>query len=142
MIMKRLALIATLSVLFAAPASAAEYQLIAHPLVGVSHLSRDEISRLFLKKEMFLADGTQAVPVDLQSDSPIRETFSQDVHGKGVGAIHSYWQRQIFSGRGKPPQVKRSDAEVIAWVSSTPGAIGYVAANAAIAGVRVIEVDD
>lgn len=140
--MKRLALIGMLALIGASPAAAAEYKLIAHPLVEVSHLSRDEVSRLFLKKEMFLADGTEAMPVDLQSDSPTREAFSQQIHGKGVGAIHSYWQRQIFSGRGKPPQVKRSDAEVIAWVSSTPGAIGYVAANAAVVGVRVIEVTD
>lgn len=140
--MKQFTLIGLLGLVVATPVAAADYTLVAHPSVEESQMSRDEVSRLFLKKETVLRNGAEAIPVDQQSDSPLRESFSQDVHGKGVGAIYSYWQRQIFSGRGTPPQVKRSDAEVLAWVRANPGAIGYVSASAVIAGVRVIEIAD
>jgi ABC-type phosphate transport system substrate-binding protein len=142
MVMKRLILMGVLASAAAAPADAADYKLIAHPQVEVGQLTRDEVSRLFLKKETSLGDGSQALPVDLQSDSPTREAFSKDVHGMGVGAVYSYWQRQIFGGRSTPPLVKQSEADVVAWVSANAGAIGYVSAAAVVSGVRVIEIAD
>ena len=49
-----------------------------------------------------------------------------------MSAVANYWQRQIFSGRGTPPPIKESDAEVIAFVAANPGAIGYVSADAEV----------
>ena len=60
--------------------------------------------------------------------------------GKEIASVNSYWQQQVFSGRASPPVVKPSDAEVVAYVAATPGAIGYVAADATVAGVKVLTV--
>ena len=58
-----------------------------------------------------------------------------------TAAVKSYWNQQIFSGRDVPPVEKKSDAEVLTFVRSTPGAIGYVSDAAAVDGVRVVTVN-
>ena len=80
-------------------------------------------------------------PVDLAEASGIRKAFSSEVVGKDVATVRSYWQQQLFTGRGVPPVVKASDAEVLAFVASRPGAIGYVSAGAALPdGVKAVRI--
>ena len=44
-----------------------------------------------------------------------------------------YWQKQMFSSSAlRPPPVKGSDADVIAFVAKTAGAVGYVSAGASL----------
>jgi ABC-type phosphate transport system substrate-binding protein len=121
-------------------AAAAGYKIVANPSVPTSSLTRTALSRVFLKKSHNWPDGSPAVPVDLVIGSPTREAFSHDVHGRGSAAIDAYWQKQVFSGREVPPITKATDSEVIAYVRSTPGAIGYVSAGVPTAGVRSVDI--
>ena len=114
--------------------ASAQYKVIVNAGSGVTAISKADLSKIFQKKDRNLPDGTAAVPVDQASGAAVRAAFSDDVHGRGVSAIESYWQQQIFAGKDVPPETKASDAEVIAFVSSTPGGIGYVSAGAALSG--------
>lgn len=118
------------------------YIVIVHPDNTSSALSKGKISQLLLKKSSRWDDGLSAEPIDLDAKSPTREAMSRDVHGRSVNSIKSYWQRQIFSGRSVPPPEVGSDADVIAFVSSNPGGIGYVSASASLSGVKAITVTD
>lgn len=120
--------------------SGADYQVIVHPSNDVSAVSKDEISRFLLKKKTRWDDGTAAAPIDLDSKSAVREAFSREVHGRSVSSIKNYWQRQIFSGREVPPPEVATDAEVVRFVSGTPGGIGYVSRNARLNGVKAITI--
>jgi ABC-type phosphate transport system substrate-binding protein len=116
------------------------YRLIAHPAISLRSLSRAEASRIFLKRSAKWPDGSPATPVDLPPDSKTREAFSRDVHGKSASAVDAYWQKQVFSGSALPPATRANDGEVIRFVRATAGAVGYVAADADLSGVRSIEV--
>jgi len=108
---------------------------------GVDQLSKDDVAKLFTKREQRWPNGQNVMPVDLTESSNVREQFTASVHGKSVSAIKSYWQRQIFSGRNVPPPELNSDADVVAFVRSNPSAIGYVSANTALgSGVKSIRV--
>jgi hypothetical protein len=120
---------------------AASFKLVAHPRVTADSLGTAECSRVFLKKTTTWADGSAIVPVDLPVAARVRELFSQAVHKKSASAVDAYWQKQIFSGRDVPPLTKTTEAEVIAFVRSTQGAVGYVSADAAVEGVKVIGLD-
>ena len=124
-----------------APPAAAQsgYRVIVNSANPAGSLSKAEVSRLFLKKSTKWEHGTAAAPVDSKAGS-VREQFSQAVHDKAASAVAAYWQQQVFSGRGIPPVEKPGDAEVIAFVKSNPGAIGYVSAGAAVDGVKVLEI--
>lgn len=139
--MKRIFIAVAALAVMAAKGEAQGYQVIAHPAAGVSEISAAELSKVFLKKSSKLPSGEAAKPVDLPPASKVRDAFSKDVHGRGASQVESYWQQQIFAGKDVPPDTKASDADVVAFVSSTPGAIGYVAAGAAVAGVKVVKVN-
>lgn len=129
--------------LAATPAHAAAYQVVVHAENPVRTISADRLSRLFLKKLTRWDDGSEVEPVDQSSGAAVRSTFSDEVHGKNVASIESYWQRMIFSGRATPPPELGGDAEVLAFVRANPGAIGYVSVGTATgAGIAVVTVDD
>jgi ABC-type phosphate transport system substrate-binding protein len=121
-------------------AQAQDFKVIVNSANSTSSLSAAEASKIFLKEAAKFPNGTSASPVDLSKSSPVRAAFSKSVVGRPVGAIESYWQQQIFSGKDVPPSAKSSDDEVIAFVKANPGGIGYVSAGASTAGVKVIDV--
>jgi ABC-type phosphate transport system substrate-binding protein len=104
-------------------------------------LEAQTISDLFLKKSEAWPDGTKAAPVDLDENSSSRTSFSNRIHHKSTAAVKSYWQKMIFSGRDVPPPEKSSPDEVLAFVRSRRGGIGYVPASTVLgAGVKVLVV--
>jgi ABC-type phosphate transport system substrate-binding protein len=130
-------------ILIATLANAAQppYRVVVNSANPVSSMSAEEVSRLFLKRDTTWAHGVPVEAVDLVAGSTIREAFSQDVHNRDVAAIKNYWQRMIFSGRAVPPPEKATDEEVLEFVRSSQGAVGYVSASTAIGnGVKTIEI--
>ena len=105
----------------------------------VSSLSTSELSKLFMKRMSTWIDGRPAEPVDLPAESPVREEFSQVVHGKSALAIAAYWRHQIFAGRGAPPAQRETEVEVLELVRRNVNAVGYVSAGATLDGsVKVL----
>lgn len=124
----------------ARPAEAQGFKVIAHEGVAESELAKDVVAKLFLKQSPKFPSGVAAKPVDLNKASAVRGEFSTAVLSRPVVAVETFWQQQIFAGKDVPPPTKASDDEVLAFVKSTPGAIGYVSAGASTAGVKVIAV--
>jgi ABC-type phosphate transport system substrate-binding protein len=108
----------------------------------VSTLRRDQISGIFLgKTQRWPSTPQDVLPVDQIDRQPARATFAHDVLGKSLDAIKFYWQEQIFSGRANPPPARASDADVLTYVRSNPGAIGYVAGGVELgSGVKAITI--
>ena len=129
-----------LLIIFASTAAATEeYKVVANQKCPVSWLNRAEASAMFMKKVVWWNDGTAVTPVD-QKDGTARRRFSTDIHGRPVTAVKSYWQQQIFRGRDIPPAEMKSDEEVLAYIRTHPGAIGYVSDSVKTEGVKVLEV--
>jgi len=103
----------------------AAFQVVVHPSVKGQNISRTVLADIFLKKVERWGDGMAIVAVDLTSTSPVREAFSRDVLGMPTVGVRTYWLREMGKG-GVPPPTKHSDEEVIDFVASRRGAIGYV----------------
>ena len=122
-------------------AATPSYKLIVNASNPVSSLSREEASRLFLKKVTMWKNAKPVLIVDQKTSSAVRETFTKEIHGRQVSSVTSYWQQMIFSGRAVPPAEKSSDADVAAFVAANETAIGYVAVEADLpARVKVVAV--
>lgn len=134
-----LALVA-LPCLDTAVAAQAAYKVIVNPANAAASLSKTELARMFMKKITAWPDGRAVAVVDQERNSPARQAFSSDVHQKDADAVAAHWQVVVFSGRDVPPKILRSDEDVIAFVRSNPGAIGYVSPGAALDGVRAVTV--
>ena len=46
--------------------------------------------------------------------------------GKELAEINAYWSRLVFSGKTTPPRQAASSQEVLDWLSTHKGAIGYI----------------
>ncbi|MDY7093485.1 MAG: phosphate ABC transporter substrate-binding protein [Acidobacteriota bacterium] len=104
----------------------------------MSSIDVDTASKIFLQKERRWSDGTTIHPVTL-AVSEVREEFSQAVHNRSELDLRKHWQRQIFTGRGSPPLERPSDAAVLEYVRTTPGAIGYISSGTRASGVKVLQ---
>jgi ABC-type phosphate transport system substrate-binding protein len=114
-------------------AAADDFVVIVHPSVAGASIRRADLAAVFLRKAARWGSGGVAVPVDRSGTSPIRQSFSEAVLGMPVAAAVQYWQKQMFEANPRrPPAVKGSDAEVIAFVAKTEGAVGYVSKAATL----------
>ncbi len=124
----------------ATAATSPDYQVIVHPANAATTLDRAFLADAFLKKTSRWPDGEALTPVDQRPDSGARKAFSQDVLKRSVAAVRSYWTQRIFSGRDIPHPELDSDAKVVQFFSSRPGAVGYVAPGADTKGTKAISV--
>lgn len=130
----RLPLAIALMPVLGAAAAADEFVVIVHPSVTGASIKRADLAAVFLKKALrWGSGGGLAVPVDQSGTSPVRKAFSEKVVGLPVQQVVQYWQKLMFSASAqRPPFVKASDADVIAFVAKTAGSVGYVSAGAAL----------
>lgn len=126
-----------------APASAqsSSYRVVVNSANPTSEMSKEDLARVYLKKQTSWKSGSQVTVVDQGPRSPIRAQFSTQVLGRDVPTMKNYWQQSLFSGRGVPPIEQPSDLQVLAFIASNQNAIGYVSADAQLpAGVKVLDV--
>lgn len=116
------------------------YVVIVNEDNPATRLSRDALSRMFLKQVTWWPDGVPVRPVDLDYDSGTRRRFSETVIQRSTRAVRSHWQQAIFSGRSVPPPVLATDEEVVAYVNRHRGAIGYVSPRTPLDGAHIVEI--
>ena len=118
---------------------AADIKVIANASVAASEISVDDLKRVFLGTKKSLSDGSRVEPV-LEKSGGAHEAFLKTYIGKTSEALNTYYRSLVFTGKGTMPKMLGSDAEVAAYVARTKGAIGYVSASAAPAGVKTLAV--
>jgi ABC-type phosphate transport system substrate-binding protein len=129
----------------AAPGSAeGKFRVIVNAELSGVAIQKNRLSALFLNGTgRWGTTGRQVVLVDQSLASPVRAAFSREVLQMDPRSVLTYWNRRLVEGKGRPPKVKASDAEVVAFVASKAGGIGYVSAAIELPpGVRVLEIVD
>jgi ABC-type phosphate transport system substrate-binding protein len=123
------------------PGQEVGYRVVVHASNSVTHLSRDQVSRIFLRK-VTLWDNRQAVlPVDQTAESPVRRTFTKQIHNRTIASVQTWWQQQTFAGIGVAPPERTSDSEVLDYIRKYPNAIGYVRIGFPVgANIKTIDV--
>lgn len=101
------------------PAAAPAGEVIAHPSV---ELSADDVRNVFLGEKQ-RAGSVRLVPV---GNALVQTEFLAKVLQTDEPKYHALWLRKAFREGLTPPPLKGSDAEVISFVRSTPGAVGYI----------------
>lgn len=130
---------AALCSLAAVSVRAAEIKVIANSSVGASSVSADELKGVFLATRTSLSDGSHVEPV-LEKGGPVHEAFVKEYLGKTDAALETYYRSLVFTGKGSMPKALADDADVVAYVAKTKGAIGYIGAGTSTAGVKTLEV--
>ena len=120
-------------------ALAGNVRIIANRSVRAEAISASEIKSIFLEERNSLHDGTHVEAV-LSRGGPAHEAFLRDYLGKNDDALQNYYRALVFTGKGSMPKGLHSDAEVMAYVAKTRGAIGYVCPTVPVDGVKTLVV--
>lgn len=133
-------LVLSLIILLAWPAgeALADLVVVVNARSGVAAMTRNEVINVFFGRNRQFFNGIEAQPVDLVDSQPSRALFYKALVGKDLAEVDAYWSRQVFTGRMQAPARLMSGEEVIRWVASHPGGIGYVDLAQADARVRVV----
>jgi hypothetical protein len=129
----------TLTVLLCGFVWGADLKIIANQSVGASSISADELKGVFLATKTSINDGSHAEPV-LMKEGPVHEAFLKAYLGKTDSALQVYYRSLVFTGKGSMPKTLGNEADVVAYVAKTKGAIGYVSSGANTTGVKILEV--
>jgi hypothetical protein len=104
-----------------------------------SSMTREQVAKIFLRQMATWDGGEEILPVDQIEKAPARAAFARDVQGQSVKALKIYWQQRIFSGDESPPPERVTDSDVLTYIRSNAGAIGYVVEGTDLgAGVKAL----
>jgi ABC-type phosphate transport system substrate-binding protein len=83
-------------------------------------------------------DGIPVTAVNASSGSSVRNRFLQNYLKQDEDRYTAYWTVRRYIGKGASPRELSTSAEVINFVRSTPGAIGYIDEAEVPPGVNVL----
>jgi ABC-type phosphate transport system substrate-binding protein len=134
-----IASLAACSVAGLPPASASSpgFAIIVADDVSTHALSRESAAFIFERKQLYWQRGARIQPINLPAAHALRRLFSLCVLGQEPEAMENYWREMYFHGV-VPPFVLESEQAVVLFVSTTPGAIGYVSSCPPGLNVRVV----
>lgn len=128
----------TVLVLTSVQALAADVKVIANNSVSASSVSPSDLQAVFLLDKDSLA-GSHVEPV-LMKGGPVHEAFLRSYLSKNDSALQAFYRSLVFTGKASMPKELGSDADIVAFVAKTKGAIGYVSSATSTEGVKVLAV--
>lgn len=117
-------------------------QALASNLVVIGHanlskLDAAAVQKIFTGKTIEVA-GIAVTAVNASVGSSIRDRFLQTILNQNEEKYTAYWTVRRYIGKGAPPKEFASSAEVIHFVQTTPGAIGYIDETDLKLGINVL----
>ena len=89
-------------------------------------VNRRQLARIYRKQITLDRHGHRLHPVNLSATHLLRRQLSGALFKRTPLEMANYWNERYFQGVS-PPHVVNSQEAMIRFISSTPGAIGYVA---------------
>lgn len=115
-------------------ACAGDIVVIGH--AGLGKMDSATIQKIFMGKTIEV--GSIYVTAVNLKPSALRQRFLQTFLKQDDDKYTAYWMVRRYVGKGLPPRELTTAAEVIAFVQSTAGAIGYIDENDLKSGLNVI----
>jgi len=111
--------------------------VIVNSSVAADSLTADALKDILTGKTKYW-DGGQAVIITVLPDKT--DAALKQACGMDTSSFKTFWQRLAFSGRGQEPKKASDAAELVQLVAATKGAIAIAPADAALTGVKKIEI--
>ena len=115
-----------------------DVKVIANPSLGASELSPDDLKAVFLAVKTTIG-GSHVEPV-LGKSGRAHDIFLKEYLGKSDATLIAYFRGLVFTGKASMPKMCDSDAEIVAYVAKTQGAVGYIGAGAAAQGTKTLAI--
>jgi ABC-type phosphate transport system substrate-binding protein len=137
--MKRLGICVLCLLIFSSGIAWADMLIIAHQDVPETTVTTKDLQEIFLGKRVQWKDNTAIHPVTVK-DQELHSAFLKQYVNKSLAKWNAHWKRMVFTGNGTPPKQFDTQQELLEYVATTVGAIGYVDADTPVKNVTIIEV--
>lgn len=97
--------------------------VIGHP--GMRPIDAQTLGKIYMGRLIQIGD-IYVTAVNADPGSKVRELFLQTYLKQDDGKYIGYWRVRRSVGQGKPPREFSQAIDVINFVSTTPGGIGYI----------------
>lgn len=104
---------------------------------GLEKIDVGTVQRIYTGRVVAIS-GVSVNPVNATSGSPVRSRFLTAYLNQDEDRYVAYWTVRRYIGKGVPPKELASTADVIAYVQTTPGAIGYIDETSLSPGMNVL----
>ena len=92
---------------------------------NLRRLDATTVARIYTGK-IIEVDGITVTAVNANSGSPVRTRFLQVYLNQDDDKYMAYWTVRRYIGKGASPKELPKSSDIINFVNSTPGAIGYI----------------
>ena len=99
--------------------------IIANAAVKAVEINKADVADIFTGSSNSFSDGSRAVPATLKGGA-VHEDFLKRFIGKKDLLFRGDWRVLVFSGKAAMPKAFATEEELVQYVASVPGAIGYV----------------
>ena len=113
--------------------------VIANPGVPEDALAARAVQDIFLGKSGTWSDGSR-VSLTMLKGGDLSDAFLKANVKKSHKQFATFWKKAVFSGTGEMPAAFDTEAELVAHVASTPGAVGYIDDATPHDGVKVLAI--
>jgi len=137
--MLRITLLLAALLSFAGLVRADDAVFIVNPAGADAAISADDAKAVLLGNKTKW-DGGGLIKLAVLTQGEAHEKIMHDFAQRSADQFDKYWKKLVFSGKGMMPVQAASDAEIVAYVAKTPGAIGYVSAASVTGAVKVLPV--
>ncbi len=119
-------------------ADEAELRVVVAPTAGVQHLTPAELQAIFSLRTRTWPSGAPVRVVVFPDQNPLHELFCTRYLKLVPFQLRHAWDRLVYSGMGRAPEVVSSVEAMRARVATTPGSIGYLPQGAIDDSVRAL----
>lgn len=107
----------------------------------ISHLSKEDLRRIYLGDYTTWTDGSSVRIVDWKTDTDTRNRFYSVVMKTSPAIVKRKWLEKVIIGSIQPPVLIFGESELMEYVAAHKDAIGYIGAESVNAGLKVILID-
>jgi len=132
----RIILLTLLLALSTAETSAADGVIvIGHPTI--KRLDSQTVARIYTGR-VIEVDGVSVIAVNALAGSAVRDRFLQLFLNQDEDKYTAYWTVRRYIGKGASPRELAKASDIIRFISTTPGAIGYIQESEMQPGLNVL----
>ncbi len=116
-----------------------DFVLVVHPGNDVVSISSQDVELIFLSRKRMWPDG-ETIAAVINENPKIYGVFSYTVLKRSPRQYLLFRKKMLFRGQGMPPPSVQTDKEVIEYVATHVGGLGYVSPEAVTPTVKVVSI--
>jgi len=116
-----------------------EIIMIVNKNVRMDTIEPSSIANIYFGNKTKWPDG-QTIHVVMLKKGKTHDLFVNKILRSTPSKLKSYWKKVVFTGIGIRPRIFRNEADVVKYISTTKGTIGYIDDSVSHDIVKVIKI--